>query len=796
MYVGLTGPKHSKIMIVGEAPGENEDREGLPFSNNGVSGKTLNWLLSQAGINRAECLIVNVARKRPQFNRMDQYFLDKECTMPKPELSGWIQELKEDIERNKPNVVIGLGSYALWALTGEKAISKFRGYTIPSNLVQGQKVICTYHPSNINREFKNFFPTLMDLKKAKFHSKHPQMPVDNRIIIPDASREQFINYCREILIDPGKKVIGLDVETVQPGSHISIIGLGHSRNYAMSTWIMRGMSPCYPENDEFELWYWIARVLEEKEIIIQNASYDAIVTMLNHGIHIKRIHMDTLIAAHIVWPELPRDLGFLASICLDVPPWKHFNTQHPSYYNACDVCNMYGIADVLSKKLNEVNQTDVYNWEMRQLPPAMMLQLQGTLIDEDERLRLLKEVEGIIESTEKGLEELFGKKINYRSSKQLQQLLYTDLNIPTQYKRRKKASDERKITTDKNALKYLERTVKDNPGFTLILEHKKNLTLLNFLNVDISPEGKVHTSYNITGKKIDSKDEDDEGRKSFGRWSSSESIILPFGSGNLQNIPEITRSMYIAPKGFRIITSDYIQAEAVVVAYLSNDRRMISVFKESFGKTTSERKKHKEWDVHILKAADLFSVDINDVTPKMRKVGKTIRHARNYDMGPGTLSDHLGCSLGEARSLLKRDDIANPLLKIWQASIIEELRQTRTLANLFGRQHRFLERWGDSLFKSAFSYKPQSTIGDLMNRSIVRMYEDNEIVDLIHLWLQLHDAVYVLVKDTDDTMYEAMHYLRKHMREVIMVNHEEMIVDSDFKYGYNWKDLREVDYVS
>jgi hypothetical protein len=76
------------------------------------------------------------------------------------------------------------------------------------------------------------------------------------------------------------------------------------------------------------------------------------------------------------------------------------------------------------------------------------------------------------------------------------------------------------------------------------------------------------------------------------------------------------------------------------------------------------------------------------------------------------------------------------------------------------------------------------------------MYEDNEIVDLMHLYLQLHDAVYVYVEDTDDKMYEAMHYLRKHMREVIMVNHEEMIVDSDFKWGYNWRDLREVDYVS
>jgi uracil-DNA glycosylase family 4 len=795
MKVDTHGPANAKIMLVGEAPGENEDREGKPFSPNGVAGKTLNWLLSQAGIDRSICLVTNVARVRPPQNRMDFYFRDKECTMPKPELEIWINELKQDIEMHNPNVIIGFGSYALWALTGEKTIGRFRGYTMESTLVPGQKVLCTYHPSNINREWKNYFPTIMDLKKAKFHSQSPKLPKDTRTIVYNASRTQMIQYCKDMLDNPEYEKIGLDIETIQPGCHISLIGLSHAPKYAISTWVVNG-SPCYPENDEFELWFWVCKLLENKKVIMHNASFDAVVALFNHGIYVKNLYMDTLIAAHVVWPELPRDLGFLSSICLDVPSWKTLSKQYPSYYNANDIANTMGIANVLEAKIKELKLHETYNFEMRQLPVAEMLQINGTLIDKKKQSELIEQTQKIINDTGNELEKIFGRKINYRSSPQLSDLLYNELNLPIQYKRRKNKGDKQTITADKNALKKLERLAPDNPMFKLVLDHKKNLTLMNFVSVETSPEDKVHTSYNITGKKIDNKDIDDEGRKSFGRWSSSESIILPYGSGNLQNIPETAREMYIAPKGYRIITADYIQAEAVVVAYLSNDRKLISLFKDSFGMKGSERKKHKELDVHILKASELFGVSIDKVTPEMRKIGKIIRHARNYAMGPGTLSTNLGCSLNDAKILLQKDDVANPLLKLWQDSIIEELRQSRTLTNLFGRVHRFLERWGDTLFKSAYSFKPQSTVGDLMNRALVRIYEDDDLIDLLTIWLQLHDAGYFLTEDTDDKMYEAMYWIRHYMIEKIKVHYEEMIIDVDFKWGYNWKDLHEVDYVS
>ena len=115
MFVRTVGPKNAKIMLVGEAPGEQGD------------GKTLDILLSQAGISRMECLVANVARERPPANKISHYFEDSKCTIPKPKLKEWLALLKAEIIENKPNVIIALGNTALWALTGEKKISEFRG---------------------------------------------------------------------------------------------------------------------------------------------------------------------------------------------------------------------------------------------------------------------------------------------------------------------------------------------------------------------------------------------------------------------------------------------------------------------------------------------------------------------------------------------------------------------------------------------------------------------------------------------------------------------------------------------
>ena len=143
----------------------------------------------------------------------------------------------------------------------------------------------------------------------------------------------------------------------------------------------------------------------------------------------------------------------------------------------------------------------------------------------------------------------------------------------------------------------------------------------------------------------------------------------------------------------------------------------------------------------------MFGCSVFDVTKEQRTVGKTIRHATNCSAGPDVVANRLGITRKEAKSYLDRYHAGTPQLHLWHQCIQDELQRTRVLTNLFGRKHRFLDRWGDSLFRSAYSFIPQSTVGDLLNHALINIY--NNLNSWCHLALQLHDAVYVYVKPND-----------------------------------------------
>lgn len=128
---------------------------------------------------------------------------------------------------------------------------------------------------------------------------------------------------------------------------------------------------------------------------------------------------------------------------------------------------------------------------------------------------------------------------------------------------------------------------------------------------------------------------------------------------------------------------------------------------------------------------------------------------------------------------------ANPALRIWYGAIQEELKRTKTLVNLLGRKHRFLDRWGDSLFRSAYSYIPQSTIGDLLNTALRRLYDALLKIDWeIIILLQLHDAIYVMVKDED--VHRTVRLMRSCMLYELSYLNETFMIDCDFTLKTSW----------
>jgi len=542
-YVKTVGPKGAKIFLVGEAPGKDEEAQGLPFI--GYAGRTLTQLLTQAGINRNECLIGNVARVQPEGNNIGQYFLDSKNTVPGPQLLLWMAELKKEIEDNKPNVVVALGAIPLYILTSLRGIKTYRGTVVESSLAPGFKVIPTFHPQASNWEWSLAFPTIMDLRKVRRHSFYSGIPQDKRTVEANPSLELWLSYCSQLLENHSS--VSVDIESAQPGCHISRIAFSHDKDFAMSFELLRGHSPRLNQRQEGEFWLETSRVLYHNPLIFQNAVYDTSVLIRNHGAYCRNIEMDTLLAAHCCWPEAPRDLGFLGSICLDVPAWKHTSKDDLGVYNAYDACNTFGIATFLEAELKRLGMYDFFKSEMSEIEPASFLQLRGIKIDAKKLSEIREDIGQRLGEVKAGLQEIVKEEINFASPKQLQKLLYIDLGLPVQYKRRKSAEEERKITTDREALEKLYRKTK-NPVLKLLITHSEyNKLYTSFAKMSVSPEGRAHTSYNIAGS---SQDSEEEFGKAFGRWSSSKSIIDPYGPGNLQNIPSrgygrIIRSVFI-----------------------------------------------------------------------------------------------------------------------------------------------------------------------------------------------------------------------------------------------------------
>jgi DNA polymerase len=127
------GPENAQIMLVGEAPGKNEDETGKPFI--GMAGRLLSEILHEADLNRSQIYITSIVKCRPEDNRKPK----------KPEYSTCIDlYLKKQIELIDPDIIGLLGNSAAYALIGKKNIKQIHGETYELN---GRKYMALFHPA-------------------------------------------------------------------------------------------------------------------------------------------------------------------------------------------------------------------------------------------------------------------------------------------------------------------------------------------------------------------------------------------------------------------------------------------------------------------------------------------------------------------------------------------------------------------------------------------------------------------------------------------------------------------------
>ncbi len=574
--VNFDGPTDAKIFLVGEAPGSSEDAEGKPFV--GGAGKLLNRLLMEAGLTRGECRVGNVMRVRPAGNNFGNFYYDKSRKIPKQELLDGIEFLKEDIRRCNPNVVVALGNEALRALTKEKGITNWRG-SILFNKDLGCKVIPTIHPANLLRAWNNVPLVMFDMRRIKDESQSPEWNLRQRDFPLHLTFEQVL---KELVRMRSVKRISFDVETDYDG-HITALALADSPWYALSIPFTNSSgAPYWIEPEEAEIWKMVKVVMENPAIekIAQNAQFDMIMFRINpYHIDVKGLWMDTMCGHHTVYPELAasesqltgkhiigggKSLGLLCSIYTREPYYKHWgksgNDEIFWRYNCMDAAVTFEIAERLEREMKEFNVLEFYNKYVHPLLPILMdVQMNGVKIDNDVRIEAIKEYEEETESLQKKLDGAVGRIVNVNSPKQLAELLYKDLGLPTKYKR-----GTTRVTTDEMAIQELASKY-NSPVFDIILRIRHNVKLLGtYLKGNVSDDGRIRCSYVIGGTET-------------GRLSSRKSV---FGSGtNLQNIPPgVCRRMFVPDDGMVFMETDLSQAEARIVAYLAEEPMMIEVF--------------------------------------------------------------------------------------------------------------------------------------------------------------------------------------------------------------------------
>lgn len=324
-----------KIALVGEAPGKQEELLGTPFV--GSSGQELTRMLSDAGIDRKECYLTNVFLSRPPGNKLDAYcgkkaeVGGKSYTLPplrqgkyiRPEHLPELDRLAEELSHVRPNVVIALGGTASWALLQNPKITTIRGTVAESTLVPGLKVLSTFHPAAILRQWGNRPVVIADLMKALKESEFPEIRRPPRELWLEPTLEDIGEFVVRFL-DPAKKIT-YDIETAH--DMITCIGFAGDSEHALCIPFVDRRNPIYSYWDspakEIQAWRWVKHVLslpQPKEA--QNGLYDIQWLWRKMGIAPRNSTLDTILQAHALQPELPKGLGFLGSIYTNEASWK------------------------------------------------------------------------------------------------------------------------------------------------------------------------------------------------------------------------------------------------------------------------------------------------------------------------------------------------------------------------------------------------------------------------------------------------------------------------------------------
>ena len=506
----------------------------------------------------------------------------------------------------------------------------------------------------------------------------------------------------------------------------------------------------------------------------QNLKYDMLV-LSNYDIRTRGVEFDSMVAAYVVNADGAHNLDALAKEYLKYKPvpieeligkgknQKNMREVPPEVvaeYSGEDADIALQLTTALRKKLEESSLLDLcVKMEFPLIEVLTEIEKTGVRIDTAILSQISKELERMIENLSGEIYKLAGEEFNIGSPKQLGDVLFNKMNLPTNKK------TKTGFSTD---VFVLEELSAQHPIAESILAYRK-LTKLKSTYVDALPalinarSGRLHTSFNQTVAAT-------------GRLSSSDP--------NLQNIPirgemgkEIRKAFVPGEKGWVMMSADYSQIELRIMAHICKDEGMMEAFQ-----------KHE--DIHRTTASKVFGVPPDKVTPDMRRKAKEVNFGLLYGIGPYGLKIRLRISQGEAKEVIDTYFRRFPRVREYIDGTIEFARKHGYVETLLGRR-RYLANINsknsavrNAEERQAINMPIQGTAADMIKLAMVGIFHEMEKQKMkSRMILQVHDEL----------VFEAP---KDEVKKLEMLVREEMInalklsvpVEVDVGTGPNWLD--------
>lgn len=585
--MGGIGPLEPDLMAVGEAPGKNENDEGVPFV--GASGELLNSCFYKAGIRRSEVFITNVVKYQPPMNDWKKLYLIN------VDVTDSIKFLwEEEISKFKPKCILVIGDKALEAVTGLTGILKYRGSILLAK--DGvTKVVPTIHPAALfphyedgkqigGLEYTYLKLIEADIARAVEESKTRVLSLpDRRLDVCHNSLDLYRFFQEYQRLDKA----ATDIESI---NCVPVcIGFAFNRHHAISIPLLRQIGrhklTDMGDNELDEIWRLIDTQLRRLKLVGQNLKYDEFKCNLI-GFELPDVYSDTLIKTRVIFPELPdKRLHVQSSLWTREPYYKEegkeFKLGKQPFeqllkYNGKDCVVEFEIdeeqdidLDDLSAKFNIPLRDYYYNYMMKKHKFYLKMENNGFNVDIPRQRELKKKYTEMALVVHNKIAEQVGHEVNVNSYPQMFELLYREMKL--KYMKRNPTSEDTIVALLGNHAKTKEK----KEILTNLLEERRIRTQKS-RNISFRPDydGRCKTSFNIGATETC--------RSSTGILKKPirpTKMGLAFHTISKHGrLAKDIRSMFIPDKGTVFISADSSQAEARVVAVLSEDWELLEAF--------------------------------------------------------------------------------------------------------------------------------------------------------------------------------------------------------------------------